>query len=83
MTLREYQDSLSDQDKEFGALGAYLSRYSLYNTMSMEKYHEEEVGSIHCNLKRNQEQKKDPLPTHLFGPHPNSPFRRGTLSDAL
>ena len=28
----------------------------------------------------NQEQKKDPLPTHLFGPHPNSPFRRGGLS---
>ena len=29
---------------------------------------------------RYQEQKKDPLPTHLFGPHPNSPFRRGGLS---
>ena len=33
-----------------------------------------------CVQDTNQEQKKDPLPTHLFGPHPNSPFRRGELS---
>ena len=42
MNLREYQDSLSDQEKEFRGL-THL-RYSFYNTMSMEKYHEEELG---------------------------------------